>query len=203
MKKIMFNDKYGLTQAVLEGRKTMTRRIVSDGILRMAQMEVRNLGGELEERIKDHTPYCYMEEIAVAQSYRTLNENGYVAPRHLDAFCEDSAGYTNKMFVRSDLMPHSICITDIKVERLQDISFDDCLREGIEQRKAKWPAYTYHFENSYECKKIKKDGTIRLYTGGAYFTAKNAFADLIDKVSGSGTWERNPWVFAYEFELIK
>ena len=26
MKKIMFNDKYGLTQAVLEGRKTMTRR---------------------------------------------------------------------------------------------------------------------------------------------------------------------------------
>ena len=28
MKKIMFNDKYGLTQAVLEGRKTMTRRIV-------------------------------------------------------------------------------------------------------------------------------------------------------------------------------
>lgn len=28
MKKIMFNDKYGLTQAVLEGRKTQTRRIV-------------------------------------------------------------------------------------------------------------------------------------------------------------------------------
>ena len=27
MKKIMFNDKYGLTQAVLDGRKTMTRRI--------------------------------------------------------------------------------------------------------------------------------------------------------------------------------
>lgn len=27
-KKIMFNDKYGLTQAVLDGRKTMTRRII-------------------------------------------------------------------------------------------------------------------------------------------------------------------------------
>lgn len=27
MKKIMFNDRYGLTQAVLEGRKTQTRRI--------------------------------------------------------------------------------------------------------------------------------------------------------------------------------
>lgn len=29
MKKIMFNDKYGLTQAVLEGRKTQTRRIIT------------------------------------------------------------------------------------------------------------------------------------------------------------------------------
>lgn len=32
MKKIMFNDKYGLTTAVLEGRKTMTRRISEDQI---------------------------------------------------------------------------------------------------------------------------------------------------------------------------
>lgn len=28
MKKIMFNDHYGLTQAVIDGRKTMTRRII-------------------------------------------------------------------------------------------------------------------------------------------------------------------------------
>lgn len=27
MKKIMFNDRYGLTEAVLDGRKTQTRRI--------------------------------------------------------------------------------------------------------------------------------------------------------------------------------
>lgn len=32
MKKIMFNDKFGLTQAVLDGRKTMTRRIMPDGL---------------------------------------------------------------------------------------------------------------------------------------------------------------------------
>lgn len=29
----MFNDKYGLTQAVLEGRKTMTRRTVPQSVL--------------------------------------------------------------------------------------------------------------------------------------------------------------------------
>ena len=33
MKKIMFNDKYGLTQAVLEGRKTITRRTIPQGMI--------------------------------------------------------------------------------------------------------------------------------------------------------------------------
>lgn len=28
-------------------------------------------------------------------------------------------------------------------------------------------------------------------------------AALIDKVSGRGTWESNPWVVVYEFELVK
>ena len=31
----------------------------------------------------------------------------------------------------------------------------------------------------------------------------NAFATLIDKVSGKGTWESNPWCFCYEFKLVK
>lgn len=32
---------------------------------------------------------------------------------------------------------------------------------------------------------------------------RQAFASLIDKVSGKGTWERNQYVFVYEFKLIK
>ena len=32
---------------------------------------------------------------------------------------------------------------------------------------------------------------------------QRAYADLIDKISGKGTWESNPWVVAYSFELIK
>lgn len=34
MQKIMFNDRYGLTQAVIEGRKTMTRRLIPDEFFR-------------------------------------------------------------------------------------------------------------------------------------------------------------------------
>lgn len=31
----------------------------------------------------------------------------------------------------------------------------------------------------------------------------DAFATLIDKVSGKGTFDSNPWVFVYEFEIVK
>lgn len=33
MKKIMFNDRWGLTQAVLDGRKTVTRRLIPQSVL--------------------------------------------------------------------------------------------------------------------------------------------------------------------------
>lgn len=36
-----------------------------------------------------------------------------------------------------------------------------------------------------------------------YRTAKKAYAALIDKISGKGTWDSNPYVFVYEFELVK
>ena len=36
----------------------------------------------------------------------------------------------------------------------------------------------------------------------AFSTARDAYKYLIDKVSGKGTWENNPWVVAYSFELV-
>ena len=99
-------------------------------------------------------------------------------------------GWGNKMFVKADLMPHHIEITNIKIERLQDISDGDCLKEGIIH------AYT------------DNDG-IKIYhtphTKRGFLStdiAQQAFAVLIDKVSGKCTWERNPFVFAYEFKLV-
>ncbi len=39
---------------------------------------------------------------------------------------------------------------------------------------------------------------------GFYFNSPcEAFAALIDKVSGKGTWDRNPFVVVYEFEIVK
>ena len=95
-------------------------------------------------------------------------------------------GSYNKMFVKADLMPHRIRITNIRVERLQDISEEDCIAEGIQDK-------TYQ-ETHFYC--ITKDNT-------RYVTPIGPYRKLIDKLSGKDTWDRNPLVFVYEFELIK
>jgi len=198
MKKIMFNDRFGLTQAVLEESKTMTRRIVTESTLRMAQMESHIHNKELVECIKEHTPLCSYDKVAIAQSYHDLNKRGFLAPEWLEHTCESSAGYENKMFVRADLMPHRIIIRKVDVQRLQSISDEDCLREGIKEyypyidRNPNDRAKSYRFID-----KKSKYGYYQLSP------VRDCFAEFINRVSGKGTWERNPWVFVYEFELIE
>lgn len=192
MKKIMFNDKYGLTQAVLDGRKTMTRRFVNGNYTSVIISEGKFLGvvGNGKDCIKLVPKYKIGEVVAIAQSYSDcgnmpdygLDEDGYpIMPKR--------SGFFNKMFVRADLMPHHIRITNIKIKRLQDISDGDCLKEGIEEHLRD---VQYGFPSNIG------------YCGQYPFSnPREAFAVLIDKISGKGTWERNPFVWVYEFKLVK
>lgn len=62
------------------------------------------------------------------------------------------------------------------------------------------------FNDKYRLTDAVLEGVTYWYHGLAnspYRTAKKAYAALIDKISGKGTWKRNPYVFVYEFELIK
>ena len=202
-KKILFNDKFCLTQAVLSGTKTMTRRLLkvpktcngkevySFNILTNNAgtqcVDLVDENGGVLDSWKPH--YEVGEVVAIAQSYHTLNKSGYVAPEWCEHTCESSAGYKNKMFVRADLMPHHIKITDIKVERIQSISVDDILCEGVWQ--------FYDNKNLFYVSK-----NIGYAPDVAFLSAREAFAYLIDMVSGKGTWESNPWVVAYSFELV-
>lgn len=129
------------------------------------------------------------------------------------------AGLHNKMFVRPDLMPHRIKITDIKVERLTDITEEDCRKEGIIcVNFRQWlkqdlddfspqeyvdhdvwtlPIFRDALENGWEGQ--SKDDI-------ASYTAKTAFIVLLAKLSHKSPSEvnaLNPWLFAYKFKLIK
>ena len=190
MKKIMFNDKYSITQAVLDGRKTMTRRISKEQIRNSVFWKS---GYESIHGYEIKPIYKISELVAIAQSYESLGMNPEIALNDRDGIgfytkTKFAPGWKNKMFVRADLMPHHIRITNIKIERLQNISDEDCFKEGI----FKWdagqkdiPFYSFHNADIPD-----------------YNDPRDAFAELIDKVSGKGTWESNPYVFVYEFELV-
>lgn len=216
MKKELFNDKYGLTSAVLNRIKTNTRRLIKGDYEKITAYHVLHSLCFIAET-KDGRPveikprYQIGDEVAVAMSYESIIEAAKSEDKikHFlvkkDLMLEDgrvcvdlftSSGWTNKMFVRADLMPHRIRITDIKAERLQDISDEDCLREGILQSVDGMDLYTF---DGWVKRSKGHVLPVQIYTKNR----REAFAALIDRVCGRGTWERNPWVFAYEFELIK
>lgn len=208
MKKISFSERYGLQQAVLDGTKTMTRRIIPDIKIEWNRrgevtlpvggfendvlfMDVRKIlpdmgRSDYSAPTKYQPRYKRGEEVAVAQRYEdAIHPLDWVNK----LIYEDEPGWKNKMFVCADLMPHRIRITDIRVERLQDITDEDCLREGVE----KW----------IDCYIVSGIMENHGKNNVCFDTPREAFAALIDRISGRGTWQRNPWVFVYEFELVK
>ena len=197
MKKIMFNDRYGLTQAVLDGKKTMTRRIVPIDLYNQTDWKAV-ADGDLEavvdgegdyHDIRNCGKYRVGEEVAIAQSYEAIGLT-FISPPDTQWGCTyEMQGYSNKMFVRADLMPHRIRITNINVERLQDISDEDCLKEGVE----KW----------IDCYIVSGIMENQGKNNVCFDTPREAFAALIDRISGKGTWQSNPWVFVYTFELLR
>ena len=147
---------------------------------------VRTVQGKLTEFKPD---YRLGKELAVAQRYSEICSSLFEEwERNSDWFTK---GLSNKMFVRSDLMPHRIKITGVRIERLQDISDEDCLAEGIEKEERTDGGHNYTFFD------VKRERYIRERT------PRDAYARLIDKICGQGTWGSNPYVWVYNFELIK
>jgi len=196
----MFNDRYGLTQAVISGRKTVTRRIV-DPQGKYEELRWWQPCLEFEECLYGYTEnegwevieprYNVGEIVAVAQRYDSfLHPNNGVIEHDYQTTALASKGWDNKMFVKADLMPHQIQIRDLRIERLQDIS-DDYFKEGItflvsaDDGRIQWGYADEH---------------LRYYM---FDSPREAFASLIDKVSGRGTWDRNPFVWRIEFQLVK
>lgn len=231
MQKISFKDKFGLTDLVLSKKKIQTRRIeksllslqtkeikgqcykfynnkfreVTDDLryLNSAAPDkyaviVRTTDGQL---LEFKPQYRMREVVAVAQSYQKAYPNADFEMVKKWTFMTESAGWKNKMFVKPNLMPHSIKITNIRVERLQDISDEDCMKEGIKEVVVSnnWGNSATHTEyciTYYDTKGLTKQFV-------SPKCPQEAYAALIDKINGYGTWESNPYVFVYDFELNK
>ena len=199
MKKIMFNERFDLNRAVLQGEKTNTRR---DGHRVYLDYERgRSLGDysslTLEEYAMQKSPFKVGEIVAVAQSYKALGYDPMFCPHGHEDGLGSEEGWSNKMYVSADLCKHHIRIDAVKFERLQEITDEEILKEGIMEyypyidRNPEDKLKTYRFRD-----KKSKYGYYQLHP------ARDCFAELIDRISGKGTWEANRYVYAYSFTLI-
>lgn len=195
MQKIMFDDRFGLTQAVLEGRKTMTRRTITR--ITPEDSEYLETAFDWDHResviIDRYARYKPGEVVAVAQSYKDAGVSFIPCTDPQWGCTRDMFGYNNKMYVRADLMPHQIQITGCHIERLQDISDEDCLREGVRKLESEGNPTMFTFDGWKFKNKVNRCAD----------SPKEAFAALIKKLSGKRAWDDNPWVFVYVFELVK
>ena len=192
----MFNERYGLQSAVFEGRKTQTRRepFYYD---KEIDLIISPYDGHLYAYKHCRCEYVHKSRYAVGEIVAIAQSYSEIADEMKDAICAeelgkfyvkpfiDTKGWNNKMFVRADLMLHHIKITNIRCERLQDISNEDCLKEGAFLLEEE--GYRYYYIGNCETK---------------FYYAEHTFMYIISKLNGKKFWDTNPYVIVYEFELV-
>lgn len=230
----MFEEKrFGLETLVLRGMKDMTRRLVKlpeciePDDVEKAEKHIDKKGrvyftltvkGKTFEECNIYPKYQVGEEVAIAQAYKDIREhldamqrcmiNPYGSPR-------EHPGWTNKMFVNAYLMPRRIRIKSVKMERLQDISDEDCRREGI--IPIQWKQWLKQDIDDFSPQKCRLHNlwTLPKFEEGLLdpwadrepdsFMAESpqiVFYVIIIKTMSKKVWQQNPWVFAYTFELL-
>lgn len=199
-----------MVQAILEGRKTQTRR--TKGLNHVDGGQFERMG--FIDADQDH----YAAGIRTSSSFLKLIKSPYGKPGDLlwvresfgrpaldDELASDpflyKADYLVPEWVKSSLssnnwkpsihMPKDaariwLMVEDVRVERLQDISEEDAIAEGIE----------YAHKDDF---RFFKD-----YTGRKYHLVRGgeSFETLWISINGKESWDSNPWVWVVKFRML-
>ena len=205
-----------MVRALLDGRKTQTRRALREQrVTAYPTRVVRHPFDEpphhaFEWRSKFGTyladidvPYANGDRLWVREEWRAADYYDTDSPRHLpksalvqyEATEPTKNGRSLAGRRRSPIhMPRwasrlTLTVTDVRVQRLQEISEADAKAEGV-------------FQVS-----MSEDGKSRgwqaSYTAPARLSPKTAFRHLWNSIHGSDAWDANPWVCALTFTVAQ
>jgi len=196
-----------MIQAILEGRKTMTRRVINfkqiakqsgctKGTLAYSDTfnswAIFNGNGEADLCLID-CPYGKKGDILWVREKFRVNQTptGFFYHFYTD---DDYTDKDNEKWKPSLFMPKSACrifleITNVRVERLNEISEKDAINEGVHKDSAGW------YEDY-----LKQDVWNRTHT---IHTAKRSFGTLWQSINGRESMESNPFVWVIEFKRVE
>ena len=171
-----------MVRAILEGRKTQTRRVVK-------HVETN------EPVLRDPRPYKKPCPYGPVGDRLGVRETFMPMP-HLNAkaFYRATDRLVGGKWKPSIFMPRALSritleITNVRVERLQDISERDARAEGVIRRTDCHRDYSEMWEMA----------------DGYHMTpfATDAFVDLWQSINGKDSWAQNAWVWVVEFKQAK
>ena len=191
MKSIIFNTE--MVKAVLDGRQTQVRESFSKKQLKYfdyAQKigEITSLD-DLHENdfsyILDFSKYKVDDILYVKETFNLSGEEwGIANPLNIE-YRADNTKSSHKWFssniMRMEYSRIFLKVTNVRVEKIQDISLEDMLKEGINHKKS----YNY-------------GDIVKTYTQVKREFINNWNSTAKDRYK----WEYNPYVFVYEFERI-
>jgi len=215
-----------MVRAIIEGRKTQTRRIVRGHPNRVLWNPVVMNGyagwtdehgrpvrwpyGKPGDRLWVRETWKYADWTEDGIPWIRYRADDAVLTRHPDRDISDvwaelselsnykiDSRAADRRWRPSIHMPRwasriTLDVTGVRVERLQEISEDDAIAEGVGhgfQMNAGWPDYLH----------IEPDGHCSLTQD----TAEMSFATLWESLNGPDSWEANPWVWVIEFKRLE
>lgn len=217
MRPILFSTE--MVRAILAGRKTQTRRMVKRDLAnhyfqslvhhttgKFTFVENGNYNPKEYDVVEIKCPYGAVGDVLwVREKFRysdDLDEPYDYYEDFIDKYIPEEVERSKGTWKPSIHMPREAArlflkITDIRVERLQDISEADAVAEGIENfmdKDDKLPIYRNYLAT-------RKDLEIDAYSHCAN-GPEDSFRSLWQKINGPDSWEANPWVWVVQFERI-
>ena len=207
MKGILFTE--DMFRAIIEGRKTETRRTGGleqinqhpdkctfrgtvtnpESLIQLIPRKSKRLKGEYYRFSVPYPEFCdrakrqiflkpryqKTDVVYLKEPYCQIDE---ISPIHYKFNNkENQTGYPwmNKMFMAAKYARYFIKVIEVKPERLQEITIKGAIKEGVKPFSGKY---------------------------GSFNSPLGSFKRLWMSVNGSDSWEKNPWVWVYKFELL-
>ena len=183
-----------MVRAILAGRKTQTRRIITDqsaislhpdGTPKKAQPKCRfgKQGDTLwvKETFFDDRPYKSCPAFCDGPDFIYRADEGAFIGCHK---------WKPSIFMPREASRITLLITDIRVERLQDITDEDAEQEGIYPIINTGPPPAWHSTAPAGAMIVKQRDSI------------TPFKDLWNSIHGPEAWESNPFLYVIQFKPI-
>lgn len=169
-----------MVRAILEGRKTQTRRVMKNQRLDKTPF------GHPGDRIYARETWCQQ-----ADKFGRLIPGCYwyraTTPDVVHADSMEKSPWRPSIHMTKAEARIWLEVTGVRVQRLQDISYTDCIAEGVNR-------ITHGMEGDY-FSAVRNEPHINNWIFADY-----AFRELWE--STGGDWDANPWVWVVDFKVL-